>query len=42
MCRKSYQESLTENIFQIVEWDEDFVVEMRSIFYKILEKNNPK
>lgn len=42
MCRKSYKESLIENIYQVIEWDEDFVVEMRCIFFKILEKHNPR
>ena len=29
-------------MYQIVEWDDDFVEEMRDIFYGILEKNNVK
>jgi hypothetical protein len=42
MCRKSYRESLANNVYQIVEWNEDFVQEMRDIFFGVVEKNNAK
>lgn len=42
MCRKSYREGLSGDLYQIVEWEEDEAGEIRKVFFKMLEKYNPR